>query len=82
LVCANSFIPDLGFNYLFFLKTYFGQEWIQEVFTKISLDGGTMVAVEPKPAYAPLFADLLTQKLVGYCETESPRSPPATVLEV
>jgi hypothetical protein len=44
---------------------------VQNVFSKICLDGGTLVAIEPKPAYAPLFADILLQNSVGYCDLKS-----------
>ncbi|OGC94402.1 MAG: hypothetical protein A2W25_01850 [candidate division Zixibacteria bacterium RBG_16_53_22] len=50
---------------------------VQEVFNKISLDGEALVAVEPKPAYAPLFADILMHAALGYPEFDSPPSPPA-----
>ena len=50
---------------------------IQEVFNKISLDGKSLVAVEPKPAYSPLFADILLQNSFGYRDLNSPPSPPS-----
>ncbi|MFC2072313.1 hypothetical protein ACFLUU_06355 [Chloroflexota bacterium] len=48
---------------------------VQEVFNKISLDGDTLVAVEPNPEYAPLFADILTSPIVGYREFDSALTP-------
>ncbi|MFC1994787.1 hypothetical protein ACFLVK_00055 [Chloroflexota bacterium] len=53
---------------------------VQEVFHKIILDGETLVAVEPSPEYAPLFADILTSPVVGYREFDSPSSPRLPVL--
>ena len=49
---------------------------VQEVFNKISIDGDALVTVEPKPEYAPLFAEMLTHTLNGYREFDSPPSPP------
>ena len=49
---------------------------VQEVFNKISVDGDALVTVEPKPEYAPLFAEMLTHTLNGYREFDSPPSPP------
>jgi hypothetical protein len=49
---------------------------IQEVFTKINMDGNTLVSIEPKPDYAPLFADIVLQNSLGYRDLESPSSPP------
>lgn len=51
---------------------------MQEVFTKISLDGGPLIAVEPKPAYAPLFSDMLMQTSVGCRDRESTQTPSDT----
>jgi hypothetical protein len=51
---------------------------VQEVFNKISIDGDALVTVEPKPEYAPLFAEMLTHTLNGYRESISPPSPPET----
>jgi DNA invertase Pin-like site-specific DNA recombinase len=39
---------------------------IQEVFTKINMEGDSMISIEPKPAYAPLFADIILQNSFGY----------------
>jgi hypothetical protein len=41
---------------------------VQEVFNKITIDGGTLASIEPKPAYAPLFATVLLQNPIGYCD--------------
>ena len=49
---------------------------VQEVFSKITTDGNSLVSVEPKPSYRPLFAAMLMQHPVGYCESEPPPSPP------
>lgn len=49
---------------------------VQEVFNKISMDGGSLVSIEPKPTYAPLFADIMMRSSYGYCDLESPPSPP------
>jgi DNA invertase Pin-like site-specific DNA recombinase len=51
---------------------------VQEVFNKISIDGGTLVAVEPKSAYLPLFGAMLVQNSYGYRDLEPPPSPPET----
>jgi len=51
---------------------------VQEVFNKISIDGDALVTVEPKPEYAPLFAEMLTHTLNGYREFDSPPPPPET----
>jgi DNA invertase Pin-like site-specific DNA recombinase len=48
---------------------------VHEVFNKISINGEALVAVEPKPEYAPLFADMLTHQPVGYRDLDSPPSP-------
>jgi len=50
----------------------------QEVFNVVTIEGKSLVALEPKPAYAPLFAAMLFQNPVGYCEMEPPPSPPET----
>jgi hypothetical protein len=47
---------------------------IQEVFTKINMDGGSQVSIEPKPDYAPLFADIVLQNSLGYRDLKS--TPP------
>jgi len=52
---------------------------VQEVFNKISIDGDALVTVEPKPEYAPLFAEMLTHTLNGYREFDSPPSPPGNL---
>lgn len=49
---------------------------VHEVFNKISINGEALVAVEPKPEYAPLFADMLTHQPVGYRDLDSPPPPP------
>jgi hypothetical protein len=51
---------------------------IQEVFTKISIEGDSLVSIEPKPDYAPLFADIVLQNSLGYRGLKSPPSPPET----
>lgn len=51
---------------------------VQEVFARITIDGKALVAVEPKPAYLPLFAAMQIQKFVGYHGLEYPPSPPKT----
>ena len=51
---------------------------VQEVFNTIENDGNTLVAIEPKPEYAPLFATVFIQNPVGYCDLDSPPSPPET----
>ncbi len=53
---------------------------VQEVFTTIENDGKMLFAIEPKPEYAPLFASLLTQKSIGYCDLEPPPPPPHSPL--
>ena len=52
---------------------------IQEVFTKINVDGDALVSIEPKPDYAPLFADILLQNSLGYRGLKSPQSPPVSI---
>jgi hypothetical protein len=42
----------------------------REVFNVVAIDGKSLVAIEPKPDYAPLFAAMLIQNPVGYCEME------------
>lgn len=49
---------------------------VQEVFTKITINGKMLASIEPKPAYAPLFASIFIQNAIGYCEMDSPPSPP------
>jgi DNA invertase Pin-like site-specific DNA recombinase len=48
---------------------------IQEVFRKVTIDGTSLISIEPKPVYVPLFATMCMQKSYGYCETDSPPSP-------
>ncbi|MFC1945470.1 recombinase family protein [Chloroflexota bacterium] len=48
---------------------------VQEVFTKITINGKMLVSIEPKPAYAPLFASIFIQDSIGYCEMDSTPSP-------
>jgi len=43
---------------------------IQEVFSKITVDGKGLASIEPKPVYAPLFSVMLDKNFNGYCETE------------
>ncbi|MCH8191316.1 MAG: recombinase family protein [Chloroflexi bacterium] len=52
---------------------------VQEVFSQIIIDGKALVAVEPKPAYIPLFAAMLLQDSVGYRDLDPPPSPPRTL---
>ena len=52
---------------------------VHEVFNKISINGEALVAVEPKPEYAPLFADMLTHQPVGYRDLDSAPSPRPTM---
>jgi len=49
---------------------------IREVYTRISIDGDEIASVEPKPAYAPLFAVMLAQDSLGYCDLESSSTSP------
>ena len=51
---------------------------VQEVFNKICIDGDSLVSVEPKPEYSPLFAEMMTHHLDGYRESDSPPPPPET----
>ena len=46
---------------------------IKEVSRRISIDGKTLIAIEPNPAYQPLFAAVLTAPGFGYCTPESGR---------
>ncbi|MFC1947958.1 recombinase family protein [Chloroflexota bacterium] len=45
---------------------------IHEVFTKISIEGDSLVSIEPKTEYAPLFAVIA----LGYSDLNSPSPPP------
>jgi hypothetical protein len=38
------------------------EELVQEIFTKITIDGKNLAQIEPKPSYAPLFAAVLATK--------------------
>jgi hypothetical protein len=51
---------------------------VQEIFSEITVDGKALVAIKPKEAYAPLFASMLLESPVGYCDLDSPPSPPET----
>ncbi len=51
---------------------------VQEIFTEINMDGGSLVSIGPKPAYIPLFAAMMVQKSLGYCDVDSPPPPPET----
>ena len=51
---------------------------VREVFHRSTIDGKDIVSIEPKTAYAPLFASIVTDQKFGYWESESPPSPPET----
>jgi len=52
---------------------------VREVYSKISMDGDAITAVEPKPVYAPLFAVVLAQSSLCYCDLESSSTSPVGV---
>ena len=52
------------------------EKLVREVFHRITIDGKDIVSIEPKTAYAPLFASIVTDQKFGYWESESPPSPP------
>jgi len=52
------------------------EELIREVFHRITIDGKELMSIEPKPAFEPLFASIVTNDEFGYWEMESPPSPP------
>ena len=52
------------------------EQLIREVFHRITIDGKEFQSIEPKPAYAPLFASIVTDEKYGYRETESTPTPP------
>ena len=56
------------------------EELVQEIFTKITIDGKNLAQIEPKPSYAPLFAAVLAQQNVGYHDLKSISSPPETLM--
>ncbi len=51
------------------------EKLVQEVFHRITIDGKELMSVEPKPAYEPLFASIVTSKKYGYWEPKSTPSP-------
>jgi DNA invertase Pin-like site-specific DNA recombinase len=52
---------------------------LQKVFEKIIIDGKGLVAIQPKSEYLPLFATIAMQNSIGYCEPNSPPSPPLII---
>ena len=52
------------------------EELVREVFHRITIDGKELMSIEPKPAFEPLFASIVTNDEYGYWEMESPPSPP------
>lgn len=54
------------------------EQLVREVFARITIDGKTLTAIEPKPAYVPLFASMIVSQKFGYRAFESPPSPPIT----
>jgi hypothetical protein len=52
------------------------EELIREVFHRITIEGKDFQSIEPKPAYAPLFASMVTDERYGYQELESTPTPP------
>jgi site-specific DNA recombinase len=51
------------------------EKLVREVFHRITIDGKVIVSIEPKTAYAPLFASIVTDQRFGYWESESRPSP-------
>jgi DNA invertase Pin-like site-specific DNA recombinase len=49
---------------------------VQEMFTEIGIEGTKLVSIKPKPTYAPLFATMVVQNSLGYCDLNSPPPPP------
>jgi len=54
------------------------EKLVREVFHRITIDGKELTSIEPKPAYEPLFASIVTNEEYGYWETDPPPSPPVT----
>ena len=52
------------------------EAFVREVFHRITIDGKQFVSIEPKPAYVPLFAAMVTAQKVGYRDLDPPPSPP------
>ena len=68
---SANFLEDLPALWLHPGVTHEEREaLIQQVFWRIAIDGKEFVDIEPKPAYAPLFATMLTAQKVGYREVE------------
>jgi hypothetical protein len=44
---------------------------VREVFNRITIDGKQFMSIEPKPAYVPLFASIVTNQEFGYRELDS-----------
>ena len=53
---------------------------VREVFHRITIDGRQFISVEPKPAYAPLFASIVTNEESGYWEPNPLPSPPMRMI--
>ncbi len=51
---------------------------VKEVFSGITIEGRSLVSVEPKPPYVPLFAVIVVDQGFGYRAFEPPPSPPRT----
>ena len=51
------------------------EDLVREVFHRITIDGKKIMSIEPKPAFEPLFASIVTNEKYGYWETDSPPSP-------
>jgi len=46
------------------------EKLVREVFHRITIDGKELTSIEPKPAYEPLFASIVTNEEYGYWETD------------
>lgn len=46
---------------------------VKETFNRITIEGDTLVSIEPRPSYVPLFATLVTGEGVGYRKVNSAR---------
>jgi site-specific DNA recombinase len=54
------------------------EDFIQEAFKEITIDGKQITAIEPRSNYAPLFAAVVLNPKYGYRGAKSPPSPPET----
>ena len=53
---------------------------VKGVFSSITIDGESLISIEPMPAYVPLFAAIVIDKGVGYRAFKPPPSPPQSIV--